>query len=102
LLIFENTFLDVYIANDPLSSIEILKDGNPTRNPEHELLENYLYSGKTNPLVFSRDYDLKFICEFELHYYPFGHQDCHISVSKFTLSPETYCLFFYKKNCYYS
>ena len=87
-LIFDNTVLDIYIDNDALSSVEILKNGPPTRNPQHELLENYLYSGDTSPLIYSRDYDLKFTCEFELQYFPFDHQNCYIMVSQFTNSPD--------------
>ena len=84
-LIFDNTVIDVCIANDDFSSLQIMKNGPPSRNPHHELLENYLYSGDTNPLIYSRDYDLKFTCEFELHYFPFDHQNCYIMVSQITV-----------------
>ena len=66
-----------------VSSIEILKTGLPQRNSNHELFENYIYSGKTNPLIYSRTYDLKFACGFELHYFPFDHQECFILVMYF-------------------
>ena len=82
-LIFENSVVDAYVKNDPLSSIEILKIGLPQRNSNHELFENYIYSGKTNPLIYSRTYDLKFACGFELHYFPFDHQECFILVTYF-------------------
>jgi hypothetical protein len=84
-LFFDNSVLDIYIDNDPFSSIDILKNGSPMRNPHHELLENYLYSGDKSPLVYTRDFDLKFRCEFELRFFPFDHQHCYIKVIQLTL-----------------
>jgi hypothetical protein len=45
------------------------------------LEEKYLYSGSENPFIFTRTYEIKFNCHFDLHDYPFDLQTCYILVN---------------------
>ena len=80
-LVFENNANDAYIKNDALSSINVKMEGDPELKQTLDLLENEEFNGMFNPFVFSRIYEMKLGCDFELHYYPFDTQKCFIVVS---------------------
>jgi len=56
-------------------------EGVPELNYNPELTVNEEFGGMFNPLIFSRRFEMKFGCDFELHYYPFDTQHCFINVS---------------------
>ena len=43
-----------------------------------ELHNAYIYQGAENPLSISRVYDIEFICEFNMRFFPFDTQNCSI------------------------
>jgi hypothetical protein len=48
-------------------------------SPNHELYNNHIYSGKENMMIMSRVYNVEFLCEFYMEYYPFDSQQCHMT-----------------------
>ena len=41
----------------------------------------YLFKGSENPIILTRIYDLSFMCDFDMAYYPFDTQTCYIILS---------------------
>ena len=80
-LVFENNANDEYIKNDALSSVNVKMAGEPELKQTPDLLDNEEFEGMFNPLVFSRTYEMKLGCDFELHFFPFDTQKCFIVVS---------------------
>ena len=58
------------------------KLGNRTLSTLEEVDEIAYYKGSENPIVYSRDYYLRFQCHFELYDYPFDMQVCKIMMRK--------------------
>jgi hypothetical protein len=89
-LVFDNNPDEAYIENDALSSINVIMEGNPELNYNSELTIDEEFAGMFNPLIFSRSYEMKFGCDFVLHFYPFDTQHCFINVSKGALQIMTF------------
>ena len=87
-IIFENTETRFTTLNDAKTFTIIEKQGGFVRNSDQVLSNNFLYSGKDNTIVTSRNYDQEFICNFNIAFYPFDIQKCTmefittISISK--------------------
>ena len=64
------------------SSLTISRDGAYESSPLHRLHNDIIYKGSENELVLVHIYSTKFICQFDLAYYPFDTQKC---IMKFTL-----------------
>jgi hypothetical protein len=79
-LIFDNSVEDVQISNDPFSSLIVNSTGNFTIILNENLQEDEQYDGSDNGIVYSREYKMELLCEFEQHTYPFDTQTCHIKV----------------------
>ena len=52
------------------------RTGNATESAMTDLQNNHIYSGDENDLILQRIFTEKFICEFQLQYYPFDTQVC--------------------------
>ena len=76
-LVFKNTADDVKTVPDNDSMILIEKRGNH-KIEKSDLQETAYHEGSENPITFSRNYNQEFICNFELHNYPFDVQSCQI------------------------
>jgi len=79
-LVFGNSVKDAFIRVDELSALIVKQQHKPHTILNYDLNENDIYVGSMNPLIFERIYELKLRCEFELHFYPFDIQKCHIQV----------------------
>ena len=79
-LVFGNSVTDAVIKNDQLSALIVKQQHKPKTVLESDLIENDIFIGSLNPLIFERIYEMKLNCEFELHFYPFDIQKCHIQV----------------------
>ena len=79
-LVFENSPEKKYIANEALSTLSVKKDGSPERKFSFQLNEYEEYDGEMTPLVYGNMFDLKLMCELDLHFYPFDTQTCFIKV----------------------
>ena len=77
-LIFNNTENELRSLNDLKTSIFIMREGGFS-NSDIEVLENIeIFTGFENVIIMSRMYNIDFICDYQLHMYPFDTQTCHI------------------------
>ena len=76
--------LNLDIAQFPLfqydkkASMLIKRTGKYHISEINHLHNNHMYDGKDNDLVLSRIFTTKFICEYQLVYYPFDTQSCDL------------------------
>jgi hypothetical protein len=80
-LVFENNAKGEYVKNDALSSINVKMEGEPEVKQTQDLMDMEEFTGMYNPLIFTRIYEMKLGCDFELYYFPFDTQKCYITVS---------------------
>ena len=81
-LVFENSRDQKYTTNEALSTINIEKEGNFEIKFNFHLNEYHEYHGITTPFVYENTFDMWFLCELDLHFYPFDTQTCFIKVRK--------------------
>ena len=48
---------------------------------EYDLQETAYFAGEDNPVFYSRDFNVKFKCNFDLRFFPFDTQTCSISLT---------------------
>ena len=78
-IIFDNTKNQIKSKNDRKSVIKVEKMINGTFNDDGLLSEDIdIYEGSHNPLIMSRVYNVKFICDYDMQWYPFDSQTCHM------------------------
>ena len=63
---------------DAKARLRALRLGAPAPAPVWEADERRLYSGAENPLVYGRHHNIQFQCSFDMTYYPFDVQRCHM------------------------
>ena len=81
-IIFENTENKYETPLDEKARILVKKEGNFTLSSVHEMEETAYYEGSENGLQYSRDFYLRFKCQFELQNYPFDTQTCTFMIKK--------------------
>ena len=81
-IIFENTENKVETPIDRKARFVVKRKGNYTLSSENEMEEIAYYKGSENSLQYSRDFYLRFKCQFELQYYPFDTQTCTILLKR--------------------
>jgi hypothetical protein len=81
------------VKNDEFSSLSVKQKGYPQLQTElflaqvtKDFVENEIFTGSDNSLVFTRNYELRLACEFALQFYPFDTQMCSIVVIFLKLS----------------
>ena len=77
-VIFHNTQSKLKSLNDAESFITIDRQGDFVRSERSSLQNAFTYQGSENPLTIARVYDIDFICEFDMEFYPFDTQNCSI------------------------
>ena len=75
-LIFDNTAKKSPTLNDASTFITVERDGTFVPSLLDRLDNTYIYQGEENPLTASRIYNIQFLCEYYLAYYPFDTQKC--------------------------
>ena len=79
ILIFQNTEKELTSLNDEKSSISVRKIKNGTFNVDGLISEDIdIYEGSENLITMSRVYDIEFLCDFKMHWYPFDTQTCYM------------------------
>ena len=68
----------ILLQYDEKSSMMIHRSGNATESALENLHNNHIYRGDENDLILQRIFTEKFICEFQLQYYPFDTQICNM------------------------
>ena len=79
-LIFSNSLPEVQLLNDDLSFLMVRQESQATLNSENEIIENQIYDGDLNPIVYEKSLDLNLRCNYEFYTYPFDLQCCNIQV----------------------
>lgn len=69
---------------DKHTTISVRKESDPDPGKVETLHETLNYTGADNSLALVRNYDLVQLCNFQLDYYPFDHQNCFINVRSIT------------------
>jgi len=82
-LSFENAVKDVIVEPDKYAALTINMKSNGTKFLSEKLQEEKRFEGQTNDLVYFRFYFLEFICDFDLHKYPFDQQTIKLTVKNF-------------------
>ena len=79
-VLFENTEKQFTSKNDEKSVAKVSRLGNGTRSGNTYNEDIDIFEGKDNPIRLSRSYDIDFICEYDMRWYPFDYQTCHMVI----------------------
>ena len=75
-LVFLNTKAKENTKNDDKSFVLARRDST-FKFSETDVKDNiYIFSGSDNPFVMSRSYDVEWICDYDMRWYPFDSQTC--------------------------
>ncbi len=77
-VVFYNTQDKHESQNDGKAFATIAREGKYRQSPRSELENAFTFKGSENPITISRVYDSEFLCDFDMHTYPFDTQKCHI------------------------
>ena len=80
-LVFENTELKQSTVVDDDSSLTIKKSGNFSLTEMDQVENQQKFLGGENSLILSRFYNTRFICHYNMQWYPFDVQVCHLTLS---------------------
>ena len=78
ILTFENTESKLRTPVDEEARIMVKAKTTYTLSPMSEMEEVAYYNGSENSIIYSRDFNIQFDCEFNLRNYPFDTQHCTI------------------------
>ena len=99
-IVFDNSIKELHVKNDEFAILRVNRNGTGYYSINDELQENLKYNGTTNNLIFSRNYKMNLICEFEQHNYPFDYQICPITVIYYTYFFWTLYTSFFTFKCF--
>ena len=75
-LVFSNTKTNDYTQNDE-KSFAVARRDSSYEFSETDVKDNiFIFSGSDNPFVMSRRYDVEWICDYNMAWYPFDTQSC--------------------------
>ena len=77
---FDNTEKQLTSKNDEKSFAKVSRLGNGTRSGNSYNEDIDIFEGNDNPIRLSRSYDVDFICEYDMRWYPFDYQTCHMVI----------------------
>ena len=73
-LVFSNTKDEDYTQNDE-KSFAVARRDSTYQFSETDVKDNiFIFSGSENPFVMSRSYGVEWICDYDMHWYPFDTQ----------------------------
>ncbi|XP_023345924.1 uncharacterized protein LOC111714922 isoform X2 [Eurytemora carolleeae] len=87
-LVFDNTENKVTTLVDDEASITIQKQGDYYLSGLDEYSNREYYRGEENPLTLSRFYNTRFLCQYDLQWYPFDIQNCQLQLTMFGKSGD--------------
>ena len=80
-LIFENTEEKPSTTSDEKTSIKVEKRGKFKASDISENQNIQYFAGSENPISLSRFYNQRFLCDYQMAWYPFDIQQCHLTMS---------------------
>ena len=75
---FLNTARQERSLRDNSSLVTVSREGGLERSGREEVDNIYIYAGAANPLTISRVYSTKWLCSYNMLYYPFDTQTCSL------------------------
>ena len=82
-VVFANTKTQESVVTDSKVIAQINRRGSHTVGGYHEAILAQYFRGGENTITFSRIYDVSFICEYDMAWYPFDVQSCQLSFTPF-------------------
>ena len=79
--VFGNSELNLQIPIDSKAKVLVKRKGTQRMADKYHLRETAYFLGSENPILLSRDFTLKFKCDFNLQYFPFDTQSCMILIN---------------------
>lgn len=80
-LVFENTEEKSSTIIDEKATIKVTKGGEFKANKKDENENIQYYAGSENQLAMTRFYNQRFLCDYEMAWYPFDVQQCQLTMS---------------------
>ena len=81
--VFDNTEHKEMDIIDEKAIFHVLKKGEGKRYKKYVLENKFVYEGKENYIEYQRNYAKHFDCHYQLHWYPFDTEECHIDIAPF-------------------
>ena len=83
LIWFPKTFIKnsqkhIVVPNGSESKLVVKKKGNLSMSSSEHFTETSLFDGKENPIIYFRQFHVRLRCVFDLSFFPFDTQTCHI------------------------
>ena len=72
---------------DELTLTRILKNGEPLADSTQNAVEALIYEGIDSRIIMTREYFVKFNCDFDLLMYPFDTQVCNMQLQECHIYP---------------
>ena len=79
-IVFWNTKEQLRTMNDMNTFASVKREGNGTMVGKEINQDIEVYSGSENGITISRVYSIKFYCEYQMAWYPFDQQVCHVEM----------------------
>ena len=79
-LVFWNTKEQLRTVNDQNTFATIKQEGNGSIIEQEMNEDKQVFQGAENSIALSRVYSIKFSCEYDMAWYPFDVQECHIEM----------------------
>ena len=79
-VLFANTEKQLTSQNDEKSFAIVKRLGNSTRSGNEYDEDIQIFEGSENTIRLSRAFDIEFICEYDMRWYPFDSQTCYMVV----------------------
>ena len=80
-LVFDNTENKLSTVVDEDSTITISKQGSYTLSTMEDVENRQFFKGDENSITLSRFYNIRFLCNYEMQWYPFDVQHCTLKLS---------------------
>jgi len=82
-IVFSNTEKQDSVIKDERVIAKINRLGEGVMGEADEAIKTSYYKGEDNSITFSRIYDIKFLCSYNMAWYPFDLQRCHLLLKPF-------------------
>ena len=80
-LVFENTEDKPITSVDEKTSITIRKQGSFSLSKVEDVENQQFFQGRDNSMTMTRFYNIRFICNYEMQWYPFDIQRCQLKLA---------------------
>ena len=82
-IVFSNTKSQDSVIKDANVIARLSRFGSARAGGMDEAIQTFYFSGTDNPITFSRIYDIRFICSYNMAWYPFDLQRCELLLKLF-------------------